>query len=177
VDEAYAGDVIGLSSAGNFAIGDTLCENQIIQFEPIPTFAPEQFALLKNPNPSKYKQFQKGVDQLMDEGAIQIMYFSDGLQRYPVMAAVGNLQFEVVQHRMQSEYGVDTQVERLPEYTHARWLGGSIEQIGNMEWIVNARKAEDALGRHVALVKGEWALNYLIEKNPDIVFSEIPILQ
>ncbi|MEB3285964.1 MAG: peptide chain release factor 3 [Vampirovibrionales bacterium] len=175
VDEAYAGDVIGLSSAGNFAIGDTLCEGQTLEFEPIPTFTPEQFALLKNPNPSKYKQFQKGVDQLMDEGAIQVMYFSDGAQRYPVMAAVGALQFEVVQHRMQSEYGVETSVERLPEYTHARWLGGSAEQVAAMEWIVNARKAEDAQGRAVALVKGEWALNYLIEKNPDIVFSDIPI--
>ncbi|MGE0200725.1 MAG: peptide chain release factor 3 [Candidatus Melainabacteria bacterium] len=174
IEEAYAGDIVGLVSGDTFAIGDTLCTGKSVQFDPIPTFSPEHFALLKNPNPSKYKQFQKGLEQLMQEGAIQVMYFSDGVQRNPVLAAVGRLQFEVVQYRMLSEYSVDTQVEALPEFTHVRWLSGSPEAMKAMSWIVNARPAEDALGRPVALVKGEWALNYLLEQNPDITFSDTP---
>lgn len=175
VDEAYAGDILGLSSAGNFAIGDTICQKSGVEFEPIPTFTPEHFALLKNPNPSKYKQFQKGLDQLMAEGAIQVMYLADSGQRYPVLAAVGNLQFEVVQYRLESEYNVETQVERLMEFTHARWIDATTEELENMNWIINARRANDAQGRPVALIKGEWALNHFIEQNPDIKLSEVPV--
>ena len=174
VNEAYAGDIVGLSSNDQFAIGDTLCVGSAFEFEPIPSFAPECFALLRNPNPSKYKQFQKGIDQLRQEGAIQVMYFQDSGQRNPILAAVGRLQFEVVQYRLQSEYGVETQLEHLTEYTHARWLGGDPGALDKVEWIVNARKAEDADGRVVALIKGEWALNYMIEKNPNIQFLETP---
>lgn len=179
VNEAYAGDIVGLSSNDQFAIGDTLCEGASFEFEPIPAFAPECFALLSNPNPSRYKQFQKGIDQLRQEGAIQVMYFQDAAQRNPVLAAVGRLQFEVVQFRLQNEYGVETHLEHLGEYTHARWLlgngaNGSETVPDNIEWIVNARKAEDADGRTVALVKGEWALNYMIERNPDVRFQETP---
>jgi peptide chain release factor 3 len=174
VNEAYAGDIVGLSSNDQFAIGDTLCIGSSFEFEPIPSFAPECFALLRNPNPSKYKQFQKGIDQLRQEGAIQVMYFQDSGQRNPILAAVGRLQFEVVQYRLQSEYSVETQIEHLTEYTHARWLGGDQAALDKVEWIVNARKAEDADGRVVALIKGEWALNYMIEKNPHIQFLETP---
>lgn len=172
VNEAYAGDIVGLSSNDQFAIGDTLCVGPAFEFEPIPAFAPECFALLRNPNPSKYKQFQKGIDQLRREGAVQVMYFSDAAQRNPILAAVGHLQFEVVQYRLQSEYGVETQIEHLGEYTHARWLDGEPQALDKVEWIVNARKAMDADGRLVALIKGEWALNYMMEKNPDIRFLE-----
>jgi peptide chain release factor 3 len=172
INEAYAGDIVGLSSNDQFAIGDTLCVGPAFEFEPIPSFAPECFAMMRNPNPSKYKQFQKGIEQLRQEGAIQVMYFTDSGQRNPVLAAVGQLQFEVVQYRLQSEYGVETQLERLGEYTHARWLSGG--DLDKVEWIVNARKAEDADGRTVALIKGEWALNYMIEKNPGIHFSDTP---
>lgn len=175
VNEAYAGDIVGLSSNDQFAIGDTLCVGPAFEFEPIPAFAPECFAALRNPNPSKYKQFQKGIDQLRQEGAIQVMYFADAAQRNPVLAAVGNLQFEVVQARLESEYGVETILDRLGEYTHARWLKADDPQkLDRIEWIVNARKAEDADGRLVALIKGEWALNYMMEKNPDIQFTETP---
>jgi len=174
VNEAYAGDIVGLSSNDQFAIGDTLCNGPAFEFEPIPSFTPEAFALLRNPNPSKYKQFQKGIDQLRQEGAIQVMYFQDAAQRNPVLAAVGQLQFEVVQYRLQSEYGVETILEPLLEYTHARWLSASQEALAKAEWIVNARKTEDADGRPVALIKGEWALNYMLERNPDITFLETP---
>lgn len=174
INEAYAGDIVGLSSNDLFAIGDTICAGPAFEFEPIPSFAPECFALLRNPNPSKYKQFQKGIDQLRQEGAVQVLYFTDSSQRNPILAAVGQLQFEVVQYRLQSEYSVDTQLERLGEYTHARWIAGDDNALDKMEWIVNARKAEDADGRPVALIKGEWALNYMKERNPNIRFLETP---
>lgn len=174
VNEAYAGDIVGLSSNDQFAIGDTLCNGPTFEFEPIPTFAPECFALLSNPNPSKYKQFQKGIDQLRQEGAIQVMYFQDSAQRNPILAAVGHLQFEVVQFRLQSEYGVETRLETLGEYTHARWIVSDSDNLDTVEWIVNARKAEDADGRTVALIKGEWALNYMMEKNPTLQFQDTP---
>jgi peptide chain release factor 3 len=178
MDEAYAGDVVGLSGNDLFSIGDTLCENGSFEFEPIPAFAPECFAMLRNPNPSKYKQFQKGIDQLRQEGAIQVLYFHEGAQRNPILAAVGRLQFEVAQFRMQSEYNVDVSVDYLGEYTHARWLlpaeEGKTLEPSDVEWIVNARQAEDADGRLVAMVKGEWALNYLIERNPNVKFMETP---
>lgn len=176
INEAYAGDIVGLSSNDQFSIGDTLCEGPAFEFEPIPAFAPEYFALMTNPNPSKYKQFQKGIDQLRQEGAIQVLYFQDSAQRNPILAAVGRLQFEVVQFRLQSEYGVETRIEFLGEYTHARWLRGTEKaSTDTIEWIVNARKAEDADGRPVALIKGEWALNYMIERNPDILFLDTPL--
>lgn len=174
INEAYAGDIVGLSSNDQFAIGDTLCVGPAFEFEPIPSFAPECFALLRNPNPSKYKQFQKGIDQLRQEGAIQVMYFKDSGQRNPILAAVGRLQFEVVQYRLQSEYNVETELEHLMEYTHARWLVGTPAELDAVEWIVNARKSEDADGRPVALIKGEWAMNYMAEKNPNIRFQDTP---
>ena len=123
LDEAYPGDVIGLNNPGVFAIGDTIYSGQKLEYEGIPAFSPEMFAYLKNPNPSKFKQFQKGVSELREEGAVQIMYSADDLRRDPILAAVGQLQFEVVQFRMQNEYNVETQLELLP-YGVARWVGG-----------------------------------------------------
>ncbi|MEM0952145.1 MAG: peptide chain release factor 3 [Cyanobacteria bacterium P01_H01_bin.74] len=174
VNEAFAGDIVGLSSNDQFSIGDTVCSGSTFEFDPIPTFSPECFAILSNPNPSKYKQFQKGIDQLRKEGAIQVLYFTDSGQRNPVLGAIGNLQFEVVQYRLKSEYNVDTKLELLPEYTHARWIQGLPQDIMAMAWIVNARKAEDANGHLLALIKGQWALDYLIEKNPKITLTETP---
>jgi peptide chain release factor 3 len=178
MDEAFAGDIVGLSGNDQFSIGDTLCEGASFEFEPIPAFAPECFALLRNPNPSKYKQFQKGIDQLRQEGAIQVLYFHGGAQRNPILAAVGRLQFEVAQFRLQSEYNVEVSAENLGEYSHARWLVSADPEKelepNDIEWIVNARRAEDADGRVVALVKGEWALNYLVERNPEVRFLDTP---
>jgi peptide chain release factor 3 len=176
VNEAFAGDIVGLPCTLDFSIGDTLCTGPAMAFEPIPTFSPECFALIRNPDTGKYKSFQKGIDQLRQEGAIQVFYFDDASQRNPVMGAVGQLQFDVVRHRLRAEYNVDTILEPLPEYTHCRWLKGTPDQIAGMRWIVNARKAQDADSRPMALVKGEWALNYLIEQNPAIQFVETPNL-
>lgn len=176
VEEGFAGDIIGVSSnQGVFSIGDTVCNGKSVQFEAVPLFSPELFALIRNPNPSKYKQYQKGLDQLSLEGAIQRIYLYDSAYtKSLVLGAVGQLQFEVFQYRMQSEYNVEVLLETLPEYTHARWLQGEPETLKKVDWISNARRAEDAYGNPMALLKGEWALNFMLEKNPGIQLLEVP---
>jgi peptide chain release factor 3 len=179
IDEAYAGDVIGISAPIGLNIGDTLFgaelnSEEAFTFDPMPFFPPECFALLRNPNPSKYKAFQKGIDELRQEGAVQVFYMTDGA-RNPVLGAVGPLQFDVVRHRLQSEYGVETEIEHLHDFTHVRWLEAAPEVLAKMTWIVNARKATDADDRPVALVKGDWALNYLLEQNEAIRFRDQPV--
>jgi peptide chain release factor 3 len=100
MDEGFAGDVIGLNNPGSFAIGDTLYTGARRALPPIPTFSPELFAYLRNTDTGKYKQFQKGVTELLGEGAVQVMYSRDAVKQDPILAAVGQLQFEVVQARM-----------------------------------------------------------------------------
>ncbi|NES82461.1 MAG: peptide chain release factor 3, partial [Moorea sp. SIO2B7] len=94
IEQAYPGDVIGLNNPGVFAIGDTIYKGKKLEYEGIPCFSPEMFAYIKNPNPSKFKQFQKGIKELREEGAVQIMYSTDDFKRDPILAAVGQLQFE-----------------------------------------------------------------------------------
>ena len=123
VDTAYPGDVLGVPNTGDFGIGDTLCENKAFTFAPIPRFHPEHFALLRNMDISKQKQFIKGLRQLEMEGAVQVLYNEDAFKREPILAVVGELQFDVVQARLQNEYHVTTTLERLPVHL-ARWISG-----------------------------------------------------
>lgn len=177
-NEGYAGDIIGFSSnQGLFSIGDTVCTGPTFHFEAVPKFPPEMFAGIRNPNPSKYKQFTKGMEQLGLEGAVQILRLFDASgHANMVLAAVGQLQFEVVQHRLKAEYGVDTILEPMPEFTHARWLVGTPEQLAAVKWSVNAKKAEDALGQPMALFKGEWTMNNMVANNEEtgVAFLAIP---
>jgi peptide chain release factor 3 len=172
VDEAYAGDIVGLSNPGLFAIGDTLCDGKTVEFEAIPRFPPERFALLRLPDPSKRKPFLKGLDQLAQEGAIQIFYGRNEA-REPVLAVVGELQFEVATYRLKAEYNVDTILERLP-YTMARWLEGSPEDINSLLRLSAIRAMEDKEGRPVGLFEAEWSLRFAQEKYPNVVFKEMP---
>ncbi|MGH2541208.1 MAG: peptide chain release factor 3, partial [Ardenticatenaceae bacterium] len=141
VDEAYPGDIIGLISSGQFAIGDTLCTGAAVEFEPLPRFQPEHFARLIHTDTNRYKQFWKGLAQLEKEGAIQVFYQPGVLGREPVLAAVGELQFDVVRYRLQSEYNTETRMERLP-YTVARWVDAPQEIIGATPWSSNAFRLE-----------------------------------
>ncbi|NJM65011.1 MAG: peptide chain release factor 3 [Acaryochloris sp. RU_4_1] len=172
LEEAYPGDIIGLNNPGVFAIGDTIFQGQKLAYEGIPCFSPELFAYLKNPNPSKFKQFQKGVSELREEGAVQIMYSADEIKRDPILAAVGQLQFEVVQFRLQNEYGVETRLEMLP-YAVARWVlegWAALEAVGR---IFNAITVKDSWGRPVLLFKNEWNLQQLREDHPKLELSAI----
>ncbi len=158
VEEAYPGDVIGLISSGQFAIGDTLCTGAPVEFEPMPRFQPEHFARLIHTDTNRYKQFWKGLSQLEKEGAIQVFYQPGVMGREPVLAAVGELQFDVVRFRLETEYNTETRMERLP-YTVARWVDAPRETIDAIPWSNNAFRLEDSKGRTIALFKTEWMLN------------------
>lgn len=172
IEEAYSGDVIGLNNPGVFAIGDTIYNGKKLEYEGIPCFSPEIFAYLKNPNPSKFKQFQKGIQELREEGAIQIMYSTDDFKRDPILAAVGQLQFEVVQFRMLSEYGVETRLESLP-YSVARWVTGGWKALEKAGRIFNTITVKDNWSRPVLLFKNEWNLQQVQEDQPELGLTTV----
>ncbi|WP_269612595.1 peptide chain release factor 3 [Prochlorococcus marinus] len=172
VDDAYPGDVIGLNNPGMFSIGDTLFIGPRVEFEGIPCFSPEIFSWLRNPNPSAFKNFRKGVNELREEGAVQILYDKDQSKRDPILAAVGQLQLEVVQHRLASEYGVETRLEPMG-FQVARWVKGgwpALEEVGR---IFNCKTVQDAWLRPVLLFKNEWNLNQLKEDHPEMELNSV----
>jgi peptide chain release factor 3 len=171
-DEAWPGDIIGLISPGHFALGDTLyAGHETVAFDPIPRFAPEHFAMLRVENPSQRDPFLKGVNQLLEEGAVQVLYRKAGEIREPILAAVGPLQFEVVQYRLETEYRVPTRLERLP-FTAARWIkANNGKSVSDLRLPLDARVVADQTGQPVILVETSWSLNRLIENNPEFVFS------
>ena len=165
--EAYPGDVIGLNNPGVFAIGDTIYQGKKLEYEGIPCFSPELFAYLKNPNPSKFKQFRKGVAELREEGAVQIMYSADEFRRDPILAAVGQLQFEVVQFRLKNEYNVETQLELLP-FSVARWVAGGWEALEKAGRLFNTVTVKDSWGRPVLLFRNEWNCQQVEGEHPEL---------
>ena len=172
VDDAYPGDVIGLNNPGMFQIGDTLYTGSHIEYEGIPCFSPEIFSWLRNPNPSTFKNFRKGVNELREEGAVQILYDVDESRRDPILAAVGQLQLDVVQHRLKNEYGVDSFLESIP-YQLARWVPGGWDQLQKIGRVFNCKVVKDCWNRPVILFKNEWNLNQLLEDNPDIDLNNV----
>jgi peptide chain release factor 3 len=173
ITEAFPGDVIGISNPGLFAIGDTLSAGQRWCFEAIPRFEPEHFATLHNVDIAKHKQFAKGVAQLEEEGAIQVLFASASPRREPLLAAVGELQFDVVVARLREEYGVSTRIERLP-FAHARWIEAEAAAIEHMTWPTQGvLRCRDREGQVVALFASPWVMAYCQEKNPAIRFMEM----
>ena len=172
IDYAYAGDVIGLNNPGVFAIGDTIYTGKKIEYEGIPYFSPELFAILRNPNPSKFKQFQKGVSELREEGAVQIMYSVDESKRDPILAAVGQLQLEVVQFRLLQEYGIETRLEPLP-YSVARWVEGGWKALEKVGRLFNTTTMKDSMGRPVLLFRNEWNCQQLEQDHPELKLNTI----
>ncbi len=169
VDEAYAGDIVGITDTGNFQIGDTITTGKPIEFEKIPRFSPEIFGRLSIKDPLKRKQLQKGVQQLAEEGTIQLLYEPSLGKQDPVIGAVGELQFDVLLFRLNDEYTLDVKLERLP-FTVARW---PIHKDGRRvkEAIQGgARVFMDEEERPVVLVEREWDLNWLKKENPDLDF-------
>jgi peptide chain release factor 3 len=177
VDVAFAGDVVGLTNPGAFAIGDALYQGaQAPTFEPIPTFAPEHFALIRSIDTAGYKAFGKGISQLREEGAIQVFYPWDMPRTEPILAAVGALQLDVVKYRLESEYNVKTHISPLP-FSLARRVIGDIGPLRGAQWPSNARLAEDWKGRPVALFESEWSVNLAREWNPGLQFVEFTDLE
>ena len=172
VDEAFPGDVIGLNNPGMFAIGDTLYVGSKVEYEGIPCFSPEIFAWLRNPNPSAFKSFRKGVNELREEGAVQVLYDTDQSKRDPILAAVGQLQLEVVQYRLEHEYGVQTRIEPLG-FSVARWVSGGWPALEKVGRIFNCKTVRDAWDRPVLLFKNDWNLNQLAEDHPELELSAV----
>jgi peptide chain release factor 3 len=175
VDEAYAGDIVGFVGQSLLSIGDTLSDRPGIVFEEIPRFPPECFALLSNPNPSKYKRFREGVEQLLQEGVVQGFQPRSSSQQVPVLAAVGPLQFEVFQYRLENEYGAEARLDSA-EWKFARWVDPAADRtvLTNGALPTGALLADDARGQAVILFPGEWALKYFEERYPSVGLSELP---
>ncbi len=178
IEEAWPGDIVGLlDTSGELRIGDTLCEGGRFEYEGVPRFSPEHFAGVLIKDPMKRKQLTKGLDQLSEEGVVQI-YRQRGLgDKDPILGAVGGLQFEVLQHRLKAEYSVDVKIERLP-YVHARWVTGEGLDPGFFERREDSRYLEDRDGMPVILFKSEWALRWAQDNYKTLKFhSTAPMVR
>ncbi|MDB6172758.1 MAG: peptide chain release factor 3 [Chthoniobacteraceae bacterium] len=172
VDEAYAGDVIGLVGHSEFGIGDTLTEDASISYDEIPRFAPECFAFLQNPNPSKFKQFRQGLEQLLQEGVMQVFELRDTVQKVPLLAAVGPLQFEVVQYRLEAEYGAESRLESAT-WEAFRWLSQTVDEKA-LKLPTGCRLALDSGGQNGVLFPNDWTQRYFGELNPGVSLLSLP---
>ena len=174
VDEAYPGDVVGLVGHSDFHIGDTLAVDASIAYAEIPRFTPECFAWLQSPSTAQFKRFREGLEQLLQEGVVQSFLIKDSTQRVPLLGAVGPLQFEVVQYRMQTEYGAESRLEHGP-WKILRWAqpesGVSLE--GTL-LPTGARLAYDVADQPVLLFTEQWACDFFAERNPKIQLSALP---
>ncbi len=176
INEAWPGDIIGLVGHADFGIGDTLTTDQSILYKEIPRFTPEAFSWLHNPNTAKYKQFRTGLDQLLQEGVIQVLQLRDATIKAPLLAAVGPLQFEVVQYRLESEYGAASRLEAAP-WTVVRWLAAGLTEpdLDALSLPTGARLAYDVGRNPVILFPNEWSANYFAQTNPKTDLSSLPI--
>jgi peptide chain release factor 3 len=169
VDEAFSGDIVGLWDPGVLRIGDSLCTGQPVEFEGIPRFSPEHFVRVRLDDPLKRKQVKKGLEQLSEEGAVQLFFDRKRLERDPILGAVGVLQFEVIEHRLRNEYGVRVGFDRLP-YRHARWLEGGEPNLDAFELPGRQTCVTDVEGRPLVLFETEWLMRTAEEKNKSIRF-------
>ena len=173
VDEAYAGDIIGVFDPGIFSIGDTICKsNKKFAFEGIPTFAPEHFARVRQLDTMKRKQFIKGINQIAQEGAIQIFQeFNTGMEEI-IVGVVGVLQFEVLEYRLKNEYGVDIRLEPLP-YEHIRWIENPEEvDVNRIVGTSDMKKIKDLKGNPLLVFANSWSVNMVLERNEGLKLSE-----
>ncbi|MCB9869683.1 MAG: peptide chain release factor 3 [Planctomycetes bacterium] len=168
IDEAYPGDVIGLVNPGLFRVGDVLTSGRRIEARNFPRFAPEIFAQVSPKDPSMSKGFRKGVDELGEEGVVQIFYPRVGV-RNPVLGAVGELQIEVFQQRLESEYGVAIRVERK-SFTRARWMVATTPNLLEMLPMV----VTDDAGRPVALFNSDFEIDFALQRYQDLQLLEHP---
>jgi peptide chain release factor 3 len=168
VDEAFAGDVIGIWDPGILRIGDSLCDGAPVEFVGMPRFSPEFFARVRLTDAGKRKQLKKGLEQLSEEGAVQLFFDRLRMDREPILGAVGVLQFEVVQHRLKGEYGAPIELDRLP-YQHARWLEGEID-VAKFESRGYSTCVLDVEERPLVLFESEWAMNRAERENPSVKF-------
>ncbi len=176
VNEAYPGDIIGLVGHSDFGIGDTLTTDRNICYREIPRFTPEAFAYLHNPNTAKFKQFRSGLEQLLQEGVIQVVQLREEATTAPLLAAVGPLQFEVVQYRLESEYGARSRLEAAP-WTVLRWLPLEFQEadLEALSLPTGSRLAYDMGRNPVMLFANDWSAGYFEQTNPKARLSSLPV--
>ena len=178
VDDAYAGDVVGITGNYDLLIGDTLASKKGVVFDEIPRFAPECFSYLHNKSTAKYKRFRDGLEQLLKEGvASEFKLLDAGPVQIPLLGAVGPLQFEVLQHRLENEYAAETRLENA-DWSLARWLkpkdGDPLAPEARPSLSLGTVLARDSNGWLVALLPSEWALKTFADKNEDWIISDQP---
>ena len=172
VDEAYAGDIIGVFDPGIFSIGDTVCSPKMkIAYEGIPTFAPEHFATVEQIDTMKRKQFVKGMNQIAQEGAIQIFFEPGGGMERVIVGVVGVLQFEVLEYRLKNEYGVDVRRSNL-SYQFIRWIENENLNPATLNLTSDTKWVQDYRGNDLLIFTSEWNIRWALEKNPDLRLTE-----
>jgi peptide chain release factor 3 len=177
VDDGFAGDVVGIHDPGTFEIGDTLTGGSRFAFEPIPSFAPEHFARLALVDPMRRKQFSRGVEQLAQEGTVQLYRPPAGRAGDLVLGALGQLQFEVVRYRLEAEYGVEVRLEGVP-WQLARWVSradGAPLDLDALHGAVEGQVVLDFRDRAVVLFDREWALRTAERLHPELAFAETAV--
>jgi peptide chain release factor 3 len=172
VEEAYPGDIVGLVNPGEFRLGDTICTGPPVMFEPLPTFAPEQFAILRCPDTGRRKQFERGLAQLLEEGVVQLFHDPSATVREPILGGVGELQFDVVRFRMENEYGTPTALQWLP-YKLARWVVGGRERLPDVRIMSTAKLVHDQDANPVMLFQSTWDADYMAREYKDLAFSVV----
>ncbi len=173
VEEAYAGDIIGVFDPGIFSIGDTITNSAgKFAFEGIPTFAPEHFARVRQVDTMKRKQFVKGVSQIAQEGAIQIFQEYHGGMEEIIVGVVGVLQFDVLKYRLENEYNVEIRLEKLP-YEHIRWIENKEEvDVERLSGTSDMKKVQDLKGNPLLLFVNSWSVGMTLDRNEGLVLSE-----
>jgi peptide chain release factor 3 len=174
VDEAFPGDVVGLVGHSDFRIGDTLAVDPTLKYQEIPRFTPEVFAWLQSPSTAQFKRFREGLEQLLQEGVVQSFLIKDSAQRVPLLGAVGPLQFEVVQFRMQTEYGAESRLDHAP-WKVLRWATTENNvPIDDAALPTGAKQATDVKGNTVLLFTEQWACDFFVQRNPKIHLTALP---
>ncbi len=178
VDEAWPGDVIGLVGHDSFGIGDTLTADKSIRFDEIPRFPPEVFTYISNPSSSDAKKYRAGLEQLLQEGVVQSFTPKNCPPGATLLAAVGPLQFEVVQYRLQAEYGAESRLAPTP-WTLLRWLEPhpSLKDTSSLIVASGVSFGTDKFDHPIVLFPNDWTMRYFIEKNPELKLHELPIEQ
>jgi peptide chain release factor 3 len=178
LNEAWPGDVVGLVGHGEFGIGDTLTEDRGIVFDEIPRFPPEVFTFISNPTPSDAKKYRAGLEQLLQEGVVQAFAPRHGPPGSTLLAAVGPLQFEVVQWRLQSEYNAPSRLTAAP-WTLLRWIEPhpSLADPSQLTLATGVSLGTDKFDHPIALFPNEWTMRYFVEKNPGLKLHELPLEQ
>ena len=172
VDEAYAGDIIGVFDPGIFSIGDTVCmPKQKVKYEGIPTFAPEHFAMVEQTDSMKRKQFVKGMNQIAQAGAIQRFFEPGGGMERVIVGVVGVLQFEVLEYRLKNEYGVDVRRSNL-SYQHIRWIENEGINPARLNITSDTKWVQDFRGKNLLIFTSEWNIRWALEKNEGLELSE-----